>query len=185
MSFFWTCPYCDRDTTITDTSSTNTFVLRLDSADGDRLFRTRLIVCPNKSCKKFTLTIYMFTVAFYTGGYTEGDLVQTWNLIPPSSAKVFPDYVPAPIREDYVEACLIRDLSAKASATLSRRCLQGMIRDFWKISKPRLVDEIKAIKTLIDAETWKAVDAVRSIGNIGAHIRNLSRASLANILRTN
>jgi hypothetical protein len=96
--------------------------------------------------------------------------LQIWNLIPPSSAKVFPDYVPQPIRDDYLEACLIRDLSPKASATLSRRCLQGMIRDFWKIVKARLIDEIEALEDKIDAQTWAAIDAVRKIGNIGAHM---------------
>jgi hypothetical protein len=99
-----------------------------------------------------------------------GKHLQTWNLIPPSSAKVFPEYVPKPILDDYTEACAIRDLSPKASATLSRRCLQGMIRDFWKISKPRLIDEIEAIKDKTDATTWQAIDAVRKIGNIGAHM---------------
>ncbi|MCB1884663.1 MAG: DUF4145 domain-containing protein [Geminicoccaceae bacterium] len=29
-------------------------------------------------------------------------------------------------------------MSPKASATLSRRCLQSMIRDFWTISKDTL-----------------------------------------------
>jgi hypothetical protein len=45
-----------------------------------------------------------------------------------------------------------------------------MIRDFWKISKPRLVEEVEAIKDKVDAETWAAIDAVRKIGNIGAHM---------------
>jgi hypothetical protein len=91
-------------------------------------------------------------------------------LIPPSSAKVFPDYVPEPIREDYVDACKISDLSLKASATLSRRCLQGMIRNFWGISKARLIDEIEAIEDKTDKLTWEAIDSVRKIGNIGAHM---------------
>lgn len=93
-----------------------------------------------------------------------------WQLIPSSNAKVFPDYVPEPVLEDYKEACLIRDLSPKASATLSRRCLQGIIRDFWGISKSRLIDEIEAIKDKVDPLTWAAIDAVRQIGNIGAHM---------------
>ena len=86
-------------------------------------------------------------------------------------AKVFPDYVPAAIRADYLEACLVRDLSPKASATLSRRCLQGMIRDFWGIKKARLIDEIEALKDKTDELTWEAIDSVRSIGNIGAHMQ--------------
>jgi hypothetical protein len=94
----------------------------------------------------------------------------SWNLKPQSSAKPFPDYIPAPILQDYEEACLICGLSPKASATLSRRCLQGIIRDFWGISKARLIDEIDDLNGKIDATTWNAIDAVRSIGNIGAHM---------------
>lgn len=45
-----------------------------------------------------------------------------------------------------------------------------MIRDFWEIKKGRLNDEIQAIKDKVDPLTWKAIDAVRSIGNIGAHM---------------
>jgi hypothetical protein len=84
--------------------------------------------------------------------------------------KVLPEYVPAPIVTDYREACLIRDLSPKASATLARRCLQGMIRDFWGVSKSRLLDEVNAIEDKVDPLTWNAIDAVRNIGNIGAHM---------------
>jgi hypothetical protein len=46
-----------------------------------------------------------------------------------------PDYIPEQIKDDYYEACSILNLSPKASATLARRCLQGMIRDFWGITK--------------------------------------------------
>jgi hypothetical protein len=45
-----------------------------------------------------------------------------------------------------------------------------MIRDFHGISKARLIDEIEAIKSSVDPLTWKAIDGVRSIGNIGAHM---------------
>jgi hypothetical protein len=33
-----------------------------------------------------------------------------------------------------------------------------------------LIDEVNALKGHIDATTWEAIDAVRSIGNIGAHM---------------
>jgi hypothetical protein len=168
--FHWTCPYCDRDTTITDSYSADHFDLTKTTAEGCRHFTTLLIVCPNPKCAKFTLQIKMFEYGFVSPTWVEGKELESWNLIPPSTAKVLPDYVPKPIRDDYVEACKIRDLSPKASATLSRRCLQGMIRDFWKISKGRLVDEIEAIQDKTDALTWSAIDAVRKIGNIGAHM---------------
>ena len=94
----------------------------------------------------------------------------SWQLIPASQMKILPDYVPAAIVADYKEACLIAELSPKASATLSRRCLQGMIRDFWGVSKGRLVDEIDAIKDKIDELAWNAIDGLRKMGNIGAHM---------------
>ena len=88
---------------------------------------------------------------------------------PISLAKVYPKYIPQTIRSDYEEAHAILNLSPKASATLSRRCLQGMIRDFWGISKARLVDEIDALKESVDPSTKNVLDALRKLGNIGAH----------------
>ena len=102
-----------------------------------------------------------------------------WTLLPPSSAKPQPDFIPKPIRDDYYEACAIRDLSPKASATITRRCLQGMIRDFCEISKGRLLDEIKELRERVDSghapsgvlpDSVDAIDDVRKIGNIGAHM---------------
>jgi hypothetical protein len=143
--FDWTCPYCDRDTTITDTFEESSFTLTTKNADGPRHFRALLVVCPNPKCRKFTLQLTMREYGPKGPSWYAGKHLQAWSLVPPSQAKAFPDYVPQPIRDDYLEACLIRDLSPKASATLSRRCLQGMIRDFFGISRARLVDEIQAI----------------------------------------
>lgn len=89
---------------------------------------------------------------------------------PISSAKQFPDYIPEGIRQDYEEACAIVNLSPKASATLSRRCLQGMIRNFWGITKPTLNKEIDELQNQIPADLWSSIDALRQLGNIGAHM---------------
>jgi hypothetical protein len=169
--YHWTCPFCDRDTTITGSDYyTSNVDLTIQNSAGYRRLDVEFIVCPNPKCKKFTLAVYLHSGDLIQGSVTKKVPVANWRLIPASSAKVFPDYVPQPIRSDYLEACAIRDLSPKASATLSRRCLQGMIRDFWGISKSRLFDEIEAIKDKVDPLTWKAIDAVRQIGNIGAHM---------------
>jgi hypothetical protein len=112
-------------------------------------------------------------------GHRAGQLLKSWRLYPESYAKPQPEYIPLPLREDYEEACGIRDLSPKASATLSRRCLQGMIRDFCKIAKGTLDKEIQELKKQVEAgtapsgvtiESIDAIDQVRSIGNIGAHM---------------
>lgn len=96
--------------------------------------------------------------------------VNNINIRPTSLAKKFPEYIPKSIRQDYEESYAIVELSPKASATLSRRCLQGMIRDFWGITKSRLIDEINALQDIIPSAQWRVIDGVRRIGNIGAHM---------------
>jgi hypothetical protein len=173
MAFHFTCPFCSRDATITSESvSSDTAFLYKESAEGKRALHVRFVVCPSPKCRKFTLTASLHQVLFDGHQHSVGAMLRAWELIPSSSAQSFPPYVPAPILADYHEACLIRDLSPKASATLSRRALQGIIRDFWQVKSGRLVDEIAAIKDKVDPLTWAAIDAVRKVGNIGAHMES-------------
>jgi hypothetical protein len=83
------------------------------------------------------------------------------------------------LRQDYEEACAIRDLSPKASATITRRYIQGIIRNFCGITRKRLIDEIDELRKRVDAgqapagvqpDTVDAINHVRQIGNIGAHM---------------
>lgn len=168
----WTCPFCNHASVVTDDNfKYGTVSLPIDNKHGARISVVRYIVCPNPECKEFTMNVSLHEVAYSTYNNAVPDkLIKKWSLLPPSHAKVFPNYIPKAILDDYQEACLIKDLSPKASATLSRRCLQGIIRDFWGVKKTRLVDEIEAIKDKIDPLTWDAIDAVRKIGNIGAHM---------------
>ena len=170
--FNWKCPYCNHAATITSSNfESDTFFFDKGNKDGDLGIFTKVVVCPNAECKEYSIDSYLFDAQFVGSGYRiQDEPIFHWALRPQSSAKPFPSYIPQPILNDYQEACLIKDLSPKASATLSRRCLQGIIRDFWGISKSRLVDEINELKGKIDSATWDAIDAVRSIGNIGAHM---------------
>ena len=166
MSFSWVCPYCNQHTTITNEKCNHQYHrFNMDNKDGLLTLVTKVIVCPNNNCQEYTIRALLYR------WYEDNDLpILEWQLKPSSHALQFPSFVPKAIITDYEEACLIRDLSPKASATLSRRCLQGIIRDFWDVKKGRLVDEINAIKDLVDPITWQAIDSVRSIGNIGAHM---------------
>lgn len=170
--YSWTCPYCNQVATIINSNvSQNRHKFDHNNKIGDLALYTQIVVCPNSKCREYTIDASLYKV-YHDGSNwrNDGSGLLSWSLKPQSAAKPFPDYIPAPILQDYQEACLISNLSPKASATLSRRCLQGIIRDFWGISKARLVDEINALKDKIDSTTWQAVDSVRSIGNIGAHM---------------
>lgn len=115
--------------------------------------------CPN--CKQYTI------IADGKGNHVRDVNIK---IRPTSSARKFPSYIPDAIRQDYEEACAIVQLSPKASATLSRRCLQGMIRDFWKISESNLYKEIDALKDKISPKLWDSINSLRQLGNIGAHM---------------
>ena len=188
MAENWTCPHCGRPQTATDR----------DQAKGDITFYMTKSVfghigisalaacCANPECMKPTVHVEVRRMAMIrsvsgstTGRFTDDEPLFSQRLIPESLAKPQPEYIPAPLHEDYTEACRIRDLSPKASATLSRRCIQGMIRDFCGISKGRLLDEINELKKRVDEgkapkgvseESVDAIDHIRSLGNIGAHM---------------
>jgi len=166
----WTCPFCNRGAIIRSGDqwvTTGSFTPPLTSNE-PKWLQIEAVFCPNPDCRKYTLSLDLWNVTPEGGRIFPR--IRRWSLVPESAAKPFPDYIPAPILTDYREASLIASLSPKASATLARRCLQGMIRDFWGIRKRRLKDEVDALQDKVDPETWAAIDSVRSIGNIGAHM---------------
>ncbi|HGY4819609.1 TPA: DUF4145 domain-containing protein [Klebsiella aerogenes] len=169
----WECPFCGRLSVFESIEKkNNSFAVAADTKYGVLAFESSVNVCPNKECKEFTYVSKVSTAKLEGGYYRPVNLIEQWVNRPNGIYKQFPDYVPKPILDDYKEAVLIKNLSPKASATLSRRCLQGMIRNVWHVKPARLVDEIKAIEGQIESNVWKAIDAVRNIGNIGAHMEN-------------
>jgi len=102
--------------------------------------------------------------------YKVGDVLQSFQITPKPKPKAWPNDVPLAVREDYFEAFLICELSPKASATLSRRCLQGIIRDVWKVKPDNLSKEIDQIQDKVRKETLDIITLIRKTGNIGAHM---------------
>ena len=92
------------------------------------------------------------------------------DIVPQVVYKHYPDYIPQQIRNDYEEANLILESSPKAAATLLRRCLQGMIHDYWGIYEKNLNAEITALRDKVTQAQWTALDGLRKMGNIGAHM---------------
>lgn len=170
--FNWNCPHCDRATTITNSSAVSCAnVNRLLEEKDQTVFISIFIQCPNRDCNKISLiaTENRFHRSILQG-YVKGDTLRSWQLIPESKAKTWPDYIPKAIREDYSEACLICELSPKASATLSRRCLQGIIRNIWDVKAGNLANEIEQIQDKISVEALENINLIRNAGNIGAHM---------------
>ena len=176
MSFSWECKYCGRPTTVTDPHHhQERRRLKVYYLENDDVFQILIyaISCPNPECKKLSLSAFLYNMGQGSEeyGFEKDELFDCWDLLPEPRGLPQPEYIPDALKNDYYEACGIRELSPKASASLARRCLQGMIRDFWKVKdKPNLKQEIDAIQENVDPGLWKAIDGIREMGNIGAHM---------------
>lgn len=79
-----------------------------------------------------------------------------------------PDAVPPHIAEDFREAVLVLGLSPKASAALSRRCLQHLLRE-QGYPQNDLVAQIDAARAELPRYIGHELDVVRVVGNFAAH----------------
>jgi hypothetical protein len=185
--FNWVCPVCNQKTTITDVNyHHNVEDMYRDSKDGHFVIAYEEIICPNPDCNEANISTSIYNRSSKRDEFGRIQhtytLHKAWQLIPSSNVKKLHEDVPQVIIQDYEESADIVERSPKAAATLARRALQGMIRDFFrvnpnkvdqktgKVHKKRLIDEIDEIKPKTDPIVWQAINAVRELGAIGAHM---------------
>jgi hypothetical protein len=79
--------------------------------------------------------------------------------------------VPEALAKDYSEACLVLVDSPKASAALSMRCLQSLLREAVAVKPGDLSSEIQQVldSGKLPSHLAECIDAVRNIGNLAAH----------------
>lgn len=182
----WICPHCGTTATLqtgdVKMGWANVMIDTAPDSEGIAIY-WHAEKCPNRKCGRYVLDIQTFFGKAEKQVYSNGTSRRTGDVKPDTdrkfgigSVRIEPrvgmplsSHIPAGVQQDYEEAYLIKDLSPKASATLCRRALQGLIRDFWKISKPTLHEELQAIQPQCDAALYEAMMSLKSIGNIGAH----------------
>lgn len=172
----WVCPHCEVAAVIRDNDWSYANI-DLDSSSQVNSYKIVGITCPNPACSKAVVTLEETPYWVAPGKGTHPILLpsntKVHSIIPSSvkeRAKAYPSYIPVAILNDYKEACAIIGLSPKASATLARRALQGMIRDFWGVKADTLHNEIQAIEDKVDPLIWEGIESIRKVGNIGAHM---------------
>jgi hypothetical protein len=96
---------------------------------------------------------------------------QNFIAYPRSRSRPIAPEVPNPYRQDFSEACTVLGDSAKASAALSRRCLQMIIADKLGATKRDLYYQIEEViaSGKLPSHIVDGLHAVRSIGNFAAH----------------
>lgn len=181
LSGAWRCPHCHCNARLRGKDIFQQQATINNYDDNQTYFTFIAIQCPNKDCEKLVAQLNLNhlseqksreEITYSRGLPKEPEIYKQWSLLPEYFAKPFPSYIPQAIRQDYEEACKIKELSPKASATLARRCLQGIIRDFFGVGKKdTLKKEIEAISdNAIDSDIKEALQSIRKIGNIGAHM---------------
>ena len=150
------CPHCL--IAFNDQQEAKDFDLHNDEDGNWKIERTR---CPE--CKKFVMHLVNFRF---------GNMVVSRRMIRPKSAERHcPQEVPSHFADDFKESSLVLEDSPKASAALSRRCLQSLLKEEAKTKRRDLADQIIEVNTgsLLPSYLASDLDAVRSIGNFAAH----------------
>jgi hypothetical protein len=130
--------------------------------------------CP--SCKKLVL----YLIQYRTEKFLDDDdeEVECYNdklkllVYPKTSTRTpCPHEVPKEFADDYNEACIVLELSPKASAALSRRCLQNLLRQVASVKPQDLYGEIQEVinSGKLPSHLTESIDAVRNLGNFAAH----------------
>jgi hypothetical protein len=93
-------------------------------------------------------------------------------IFPDTGARQLPSgNVPDTFKNDYIEAAKVLHLSEKASAALSRRCLQNIIHNHLNVRARDLNAEIQLIRDQgkLPSDIVNQLDSLREIGNFSAH----------------
>lgn len=165
------CPHCRTDffdnwsrTNISRPAST---VMVSGSYKGQYVYPvTDVAVCPN--CNGCTVNLILQTMSNDSEAYRSQVFPRGGKF--PSA----PSQVPSPISADYNEANEVLPISPKASAALSRRCLQAILASQGYTSSNLLkqitdvIDENDASKA-IPISLRENIDAIRNFGNFSAH----------------
>lgn len=119
-------------------------------------------------CSSCQLAI-IYLVSHRQGTFTGRQEIMAWPR--QTTRGSLPAGVPLKIAEDYSEACAVLPVSKKASAALSRRCLQHFLHEHLHLKSSSLDAEIQALldKKELPAPLAAQIDGIRQIGNFAAH----------------
>ncbi len=118
--------------------------------------------CPN--CRHIVITLEELTPGFQGSG-----LIYEHTIWPLGSGRPpAPAEVPPSIAEDYNDAALVFHFSPKASAALSRRCLQSVLLDKGGVKSKDLSSQIAEVLPTLPPHIAENLDMVRQVGDFAA-----------------
>jgi endogenous inhibitor of DNA gyrase (YacG/DUF329 family) len=162
------CPHCGREVQYkaaeqkfpTEVEWGGDYSLLVASGENESV-SVHSALCP--SCKRPVLQL------FY-GTFKDGKVTSSHLVYPRNASRYIPPEVPPTIKADFQEAVEVLPISQKASAALSRRCLQSVLIDKGGvISSDVLSKQIDTVMPKLPTHIAEDLDAIRNIGNFAAH----------------
>ncbi len=169
------CPHCF----IMFHDSWNTAPIPLPRTESGQ-WGVKATLCP--SCKEPSVRLGILGIIESYGQDSTGKIV-SYHLSDTKSFMAYPKFpqrtpvdnaVRESFRNDYEEACNVLSISAKASAALCRRVLQGILKEQGYTSSnlyKQIDDLLKETnpQKVIPTGVRNTIDAVRNFGNFAAH----------------
>ncbi|GEM_PF-643394 len=169
------CPHCHN-------AFSNQKIRMWFGTDSDGAWAVSGTICPTRECQRLVLYLEKGDAGLIM---QDGQYAQIFKPFKSGARLIRPEFVlpsipigtPPKIAQDYREASMVLALSPTASAALSRRCLQSIIRevsakDIKNFKQGNLKGEINQVtksKTILNANLIEMLHGVRIIGNFAAH----------------
>lgn len=186
------CPYCGINFSLGGVNADHSFPHFGDTShrlgggvrtreEGDKQYSITSHKCP--ACRGQVMWLNEID-AKHTDGRYDPEIVSTSLLFPKHPVKQVPAGVPEKFATDFREAHDTLSISSKASAALSRRCLQNLIREQEGIVEKTLFAEVDKLLKLNKLPTYLArdLDAIRQVGNFAAHpVKDLNTGEIVDV----
>lgn len=152
------CPHCN--TAIHAAWIGPTHLIRLPTTVGT--WQIRYLTCPE--CQNFVAELQLASPV-------DNHVELTAQVWPRHATRPVANEVEERYASDYKQAAAILGISPKASAALSRRLVQDIIREKAGIKKKNLDAEITELINSGQLPAWLStnVDSIRAVGNFGTH----------------
>lgn len=134
--------------------------------DSDAYWTLNKTTCP--SCNKLILKLIRQVAA---GGRYWKNVGEVFVKPIGMARSPLPKEIPEKYSKAYVQASNVLPISPEASAAISRKCLQTLLRDEVKVTQGDLSREIQEVidSGKLPTSLAESIDAIRNIGNFASH----------------
>ena len=161
------CPYCNTGINL---KIEDEKIYRTQSkTDGETGIKIINSFCPE--CQDFIILLEKGEYRWMDDSAELIDVGHKEIVYPKFSLRILSNEIPSKYRNSFNEANSIVSISPKASAALSRRLLQEILRNKYNINEKDLFKEIDKFieRNDIPEDIKKSVDAIRNVGNFATH----------------